>query len=69
MKQIIQMQIGYLFKVDKLEMEYVMIIIMDIQQDFAFKMVQIVLLVFGIQILLILVFVKSVNIFLLFFYY
>ena len=37
MIQIIKMQIGHLFKVDKLKMEYVLIIIMDLQQDNAFK--------------------------------
>ena len=57
MIRIIKMQIGYQFKVDKFKMEYVLIIIMDIQQDNVFKMIQIILLAFGIQILAILVIV------------
>ena len=47
----ITMQIGHQFKVVKLQMEHVFQIIMDHQQDNAFKMEQ---MVFGVQMLLIL---------------
>ena len=54
MLAIIKMHFGKLFKVDKQEQVFAMPISQDLQQELAFKMVQI-LLVIGLQLFLVLV--------------